>query len=667
MPTLTSSINRKLVEACHFLSHAQGDGHVAINNTLNQGMPAVVALEPYMGTISVPVDIDIGSSFKAVCYYLHSEKDFYTSPRYITNVEDIPEGTFLILTQNDHGYSCYFALSHADQMVSLAPHDAVTMTLKATSGTSRRANQRRWALVACRGDTADQALSSAMQIALRLTGGLGKMLKDKSDLPVWLSTLGWNSKLLGDNLCYDSIISAIRNLRSEGFGIGYVIIEEGWQHLAVNSKDRLLRPCLASFDADPKRFPSGLRGLVDALKDLGVNQVGVWHAIMGAKHGLRPDIARDYDLPPDDNGRLFLGYDLGRTFQFYFDYYGYLRQQGITFVKAGNQLGTRAFCRAGMDVTQLHQNLQIAMQGAANIHFNTAPLNSECLGCKNLFYWPTSHISRAADDVDLAHFSGVLRTIRNNLSNAVWLGQMMQPDFDIWRTDAEGHEMLATFHALSGTLLQIGDYSGSIHSALLKKIVLPSGKVLTSDHLLKLCPDSVFVNPLDEKQAYKAYTTKQNMGVIAAFNLCSGRRTVHGTVSATDVEGLKGERFAVYSHRRGFLGVITHEEKISFTLKPRESDIFTFSPLTRGIAVIGSHTFLLAPGPITEIVIEDDSIHIGSIVAAPILLYCEHQILEIKRNNEIVPWEYDYRRHLLCLDTRLHVEEIPSIYSITLE
>jgi hypothetical protein len=468
-------------------------------------------------------------------------------------------------------------------------------------------------------------------------------------------------------LSYDTVVKSIRHLRLKGFNVAYVMIEEGWQQCAVNHQDRLLRPCLASFDADSTRFPNGLRGLVDTLKDLGVNHVGVCHEIMGSRHGIHPDIARNYHLHPDETGQYFLGYDLGKSFQFYFDYYLYLRQQGITFVKASNQLDSPTFCQEGIDVTLLHQQIQMALQGAASIHFNMAPLNSDCISGQNLWYWSTSQIAQAAEDANLNDITGISRTIRNNLVNSAWLGMLMQPDFGVWRTDADSHEMLAIFHALSGSLMQIGDHTGPFHASLLKKMVLPSGKVLLPDHPLALCQDSLFSNPLESKLPYKAFTLKHNIGIVAAFNLSTGRRSVHGEVSKHDICGLTGNRFAVFSLRHGFIKVIEADDNLAFTLKARECDIFTFSPITNGVAVIGCHSFFLAPGPLTEVVIEEESIHIGSIVAAPLLVYCEHQIHEVRCNNELIPWEYDNKLHLLSLDSRLQVEEIPAIYSISLE
>lgn len=633
-----------------------------------QRSPLLLQLEPYIGDFLLPVDLRLQKPFRAVCHHTYSKEDSYTTPRFLRRLPEIPPHSFFLLAEDTTGYTCLWCLSHADQVVELLPLDDNTILCKATSGTSRRANKRRPALICVKGQDPYATLKQATSMALQVTRGRGKLYCDKPTPPPWLRCLGWNSRLYcGCSPTHEQIIKAVRSLRKEGQSPTYVMIEEGWQQLAVNAKDRLLRPCLAGFDADSKRFPYGLRGLVEALHQLGVTQIGVWHAMMGARHGIHPDIARRYNLPPDDQGRFFLGYHLGQTFEFFCDYYGYLREQGVTFVKVGDQTSPRSYCREGMDLTHLHQNVQVSLQGAAGIHFNIGHLNTDCLHSENLLYWTTSAIARAAEDIDTTNPVGIARSIRNNLSNALWLHSLMLPDFDAWCTNGDPHDLLATFHALSGSLLTVGDAPGTTLKATLEKMVLPSGKVMSADAPLTLCRDSIFSNPLEEKQVYKAFTHKGNTGVVAAFNLSAGRQTLHGDVVSTNIERLQGERFAVYSHLHGFVAIVRAGEAIAITLKAKQSDIFVFAPVIHGVAVVGCHHLFLPPGPIQKVVIEEESVHIASLIAAPLLLYCERQVLEVRCNDQVIPWAYDSKRYLLSLDERTHIEENPSMYSILFE
>lgn len=113
--------------------------------------------------------------------------------------------------------------------------------------------------------------------------------------------------------------------------------------------------------------------------------------------------------------------------------------------------------------------------------------------------------------------------------------------------------------------------------------------------------------------------------------------------------------------------LVDADEKVPMTLKPSEGDVLTFAPVTQGIAVLGCYPFFLAPGPILEVNIEEDAVHLSTMVAAGILIYCERQVLEVRRNGKVIPWEYDSRRQILSLDTRACISSGHAAYTISFE
>lgn len=641
---------------------------ITLEPHLAAGDPLVISLEPFVGDLTLSLKYSVGTGFRGICSHLHAETESFTVPQYITSLDAVPDKTYFLLGKDDNGYTAFFCLSHQDMTADLRAGSEGRLILHLHSGDSREANKTRNALLGIRGKNLNEVINRTMQKALELTGDLGKLVEDKLLPSAWLSTLGWESGAsFGREVTHDRILDSILSLRQSGFQPGFVLIDEGWQEVSPNPKDKGGRAAMASFEADPVRFPKGLKGLVRDLHDQGVKHIGVWHGMMGYRGGVHPQLAKGYDLPPDENGRYFLGYDLGRTFQFFHDFYRYLKEQGVTFIKVGDQSSTHTYCRQGMDVTMLYKNLQTAMQAAASIQFNSTHFNTDCLRNENLFYWTTSGIARAADDIDIQNPDGVSRAIRNNLTNSLWLQHLMHPDFDAWMTNTPQSESMAIFHALSGSINVISDPPGEHNKQLIRKIALPCGTVLKADRPLTLCEDSVFFDPIEEKKVYKAFTFKGENGVVAAFNLTHGKRTLHGEVSPQDIDGLEGERFAVFSHHNGFVAVIGPEDKVGITLKPDESDVLTFAPVKNGIAVIGCYSFFLAPGPLTEVNVEEDSMHISSLVAAPLIIYCEREILEIRRNGAVVPWEYDSRRKALSIDSRSHIANTHSIYTIIFE
>lgn len=637
----------------------------SFNLDLKDGEHSIVAIESSNYPKQIQILINEGEAFSSLCCHLHEESQAFAVPYFSNTFSGIPENAYFVLTQDNQSYTVFFCLSHQNINSSLKGSSG-GMLLNLSSGNQSNKIASHPVLVCFKDKDMYHAISQTMKMALQLTGGMGKLLSEKLPPPAWLDGLGWESGIaMGSNVSHEKIITSVQSLVKAGYPPTFVIIDEGWQHLEKMPKIR--NPVLASFEADKERFPEGIRGVVNHLRQLGVKHVGVWHGMMGYRAGIHEKMAKEYDLPSCSDGRYYPGADLGKTFKFFYDYYGYLREQGIDFIKVGDQSALSSYCLPNKDATTLCKNLQAALQAAASIQFNSAHFNTECLHNENLFYWGNSRLARSADDIDASGSVGMMKAISHNLANSLWLQHLMQPDFDAWLTNTEQSETMAIFHALSGTINVIGDVAGTHNKDLISKFLLPCGHLLKADRVLTLCADSVFCNPLEQKKIYKAFTYKGEHGVIGAFNLMEGKRTLHGFVSPKDVPLLKGELFALFSHHNGFVKLVTKDEAVAITLKPYQSDVLTFSPVHHGIAVLGGCSFFLAPGPILDVNLDDDSLHITSCVATRLLVYCDRQILEVRRNGKTVPWEYDSKRHTLSIDFRSQIAAGHMLYSILFE
>ena len=154
------------------------------------------------------------------------------------------------------------------------------------------------------------------------------------------------------------------------------------------------------------------------------------------------------------------------------------------------------------------------MQAAASVQFNSTHFNTDCLHNENLFYWTTSNISRASEDIDMQNPLGVMRAIRNNLTNGLWLQHLMHLDFDAWTTSDSQGETLGIFHALSGSINVISDLPHKHNRTMIKKMMLPCGTLIKADRPLTLCEDSLFFNPLEEKKNIKPLPSKEIMELL---------------------------------------------------------------------------------------------------------------------------------------------------------
>lgn len=557
---------------------------------------------------------------------------------------DLLADAYILLTNDGTDYTFFISLSHSGVHSSLEGNDeGITLHINNTSSQSVPV------LAIVKGKKLHDVIKEGIAKALELTGGYGHLVEKKLPAPKWFESLGWETS--HSSVSHQSIIESVQGFFKAGIRLGYVLIGEGWQNLQVDT--------LASFDADTAKFPEGLKGVIRDLHAMGVKHVGVWHGIMGARGGLGAGLARRYEISVDHSGRYHLGTDLGRTFQYYHDYYEYLRKQGVTFTKVGDQGRLHDNNSLMKDKTQIMKNLQTAIQGACSVQFDSLHFNAECLGNGNIFYWANSRIASISESAIPNQI------IRDNLSGGLWLQYLMQPDFNSW--SLEKCKKLAIFHALSGSLNVVRGDVNLQNLPLLKKMLLPSGKLLLADKILTLCSDSAFFDPLTTNQICKAFTVKGECGILGLFHLCSTEEGLSVSVFPSDIEELKGELFAVYSHNKGFLGVVKTKESLTLFLESGEDDALIFSPVKHGIAVFGSHAFLLCPAVLVDVDIEIESIHITMLVAGPLFIYSEKSILEVRRNGQTVPWEFDAANKTLVVDAQSPIIEMHATYTILFE
>lgn len=626
---------------------------IQLEQFLETAQPTVISTRPFVGEKRILLEMK-GAEFLEIVSSSRGKKEI--RPYYFSGMNEV-RSCFFLIARCGGNFRALFCLSHQGVSSSLVGEgEQCVLQLKGEAITAVPV------LICVHGSNLHQTIGLAVRLGIKLVSHSGKLREEKPPIHQWMGSLGWESGgAFGGEPSHDKVISAVWGLRQAGIQPGYVLIDDGWQDTAANGNGELL----LSFEANRKRFPMGLSGLVKELQRAGVHHVGVAHPILGAKGGISEGLAEMYQVMPLRNRRRLLGSDLGKTFQFYHDYYQYLSEQGISFTKVKHQTDVEKYAEDSAQASSLFHHLQSAIQAASSLHFDAPHLNSECICSENIFYWTTSRLACTADDLDKQSLQGAKKAIRNVLANSLWMQHLMNPDFNAWATDFPQSRLLAMMHALSGTINVISDPPGKSNVELLKKCVLPSGKLIQTDYPLTLCNESAFFNPLTESSLYRGFSFKGEAGILALFNLSRRKKPIQQTVSPQEVEGIVGDRFAVYSHVNGFMGVVAKEESFPVSIKQHEADILTFAPIRNGIALIGCYAFFLPPGPIQEVTLEDDSMHITSIVTSPLLMYSEREVMEIRRNGESVPWDYDETKKLLVIDSRQSQRETPTVYTIS--
>lgn len=583
--------------------------------------------------------------YPGLCFSQNSNTPYgQSSPHFFSSLKQAPASFFLSILKTPTHFIGLLCLSYHGSFSELSlENDQLFVSAKNLKPTQPL-------LLAWRHTHLEELMLRLCQAALHLTHDQSRISKAK--IPAWLSYLGWSSAIaLGKNPDHAKVLDSIWGIQTSGFPLKYVVIDEGWAA-------PLEKGILVNFDADKERFPKGLKGLIKAIKHLGIELVGLYHPLALGEKGVQ-----------DNEETFVLGEDLGKTFAFYNKYYSYLQAQGVDFVRVGQQnlyaLESYQKLDSQTPIGLCIENLQTAAASNANLHFSMASIQVEAVFNGNLFSYPKRQLLQCSLNFDAQDPQGAAKFIRNSLCSSLFVKHLMQPCFGPIHL-SENSEALAIFGTLSSTTANLSSELDKLEASHLAKMILPNGKFTTCDQPLSLSTESLLVDPIKEAKAYKAYSCKGDNLIIAAFHLHEKNSPITDRVSPKETALYTPSNYAVFSYQNGYLGTCTGDESIEFTLNPHEADLFTFAPIEKGAALMGCPDYFLPSGPVNEFVFDKETLHIATELPINLLLYIEREILEIRQNGKLIPFDHDTRNKLLHLPLNTQLPPIPAFYTLEL-
>ncbi|KAG1365312.1 stachyose synthase [Cocos nucifera] len=406
-------------------------------------------------------------------------------------------------------------------------------------------------------------------------------------------------------------------------------------------------------------------GMKAFIKDLrtkfrGLDDVYVWQALCGAWGGVRPGLAHldseviSVKLSPGLSGTMDdLAVDkiveggIGlvhpdQAGDFYDSMHSYLAKIGITGIKVDVIHTLEYACEEYGGRVELAKAYYEGLTKSLLKNFNGTGIISSMQHCNDFFFlgtWQTA-IGRAGDDFWSDDPNGDPMGIYwlqgahmiNCAYNSLWMGQMIQPDWDMFQSDHVCAKFHAASRAICGGPVYVSDSVGCHDFELLKKLVFPDGSIPKCKHFALPTRDCLFKNPLfDEKTVLKIWNLNKFGGVIGAFN-CQGAgwdpkerrvrgypqsyKPVSGSVHVMDVEWDQKEEAGKMGNAEEYIVHLNQVEKlllmnpnseaIQFTLQPSSFEIFSFVPIKKlrsdlKFAPIGLMNMFNCGGTITEV------------------------------------------------------------------
>uniref|UniRef100_A0A0E0LWE3 galactinol--sucrose galactosyltransferase n=1 Tax=Oryza punctata TaxID=4537 RepID=A0A0E0LWE3_ORYPU len=503
--------------------------------------------------------------------------------------------------------------------------------------------------------------------------------REKKKMPDMLNWFGWCTwDAFYTDVTSEGVKEGLQSLGKGGTGPKFVIIDDGWQSvsmdpagiasLADNSANFANR--LTHIKENHKFQLNGRKGhreenpanglahIVNEIKGKHeLKYVYVWHAITGYWGGVRPgaDGMEHYESKmqypvsspgvqknePCDALNSITTNGLGlvnpdRVFSFYDELHAYLASAGIDGVKVDvqNILETLGAGHGGrvLLARKYHQALEASI--ARNFRDNGIIC---CMShnTDNLYSSKRSAVVRASDDFWPRDPASHTIHIASVAYNTVFLGEFMQPDWDMFHSVHPMAEYHAAARAVGGCAIYVSDKPGNHDFDLLKKLVLPDGSILRAKLPGRPTRDCLFSDPArDGKSILKIWSLNEHSGVIGAFN-CQGAgwcrvgkknlvhdeqpATVTGVIRAQDVhhlatvaaDGWNGD-VIVYSHIGGEVTCLPKNASLPVTLKTREYEVFTVVPLKKldngvSFAAVGLIAMFNSGGAVTAVRYVEDA------------------------------------------------------------
>jgi raffinose synthase len=225
-------------------------------------------------------------------------------------------------------------------------------------------------------------------------------------------------------------------------------------------------------------------------------------------------------------------------------------------------------------------------------------INCMCHSTENLYRYKITSVARASDDFYPRRPESHTAHLINVAYNSLFLGEICQPDWDMFHSLHESAGLHAAARAVGGCPVYVSDAPGHHDPELLRKLVLPDGSILRAKLPGRPTRDCLFVDvAADEKSALKIWNQNPSGGVICAVNvqgvawnfdthenevLNPNPPAVTAEVKPFDVETLRGEEgpFVALRHRTSTLEFLPKGDTIMRTkLNPRDWEIFTIVPV----------------------------------------------------------------------------------------
>ncbi|MCL4254339.1 MAG: hypothetical protein KJ043_11240, partial [Anaerolineae bacterium] len=216
--------------------------------------------------------------------------------------------------------------------------------------------------------------------------------------------------------------------------------------------------------------------------------------------------------------------------------------------------------------------------------------------------------------------------------------QFLHPDWDMFQSGHPVGAFHAAGRAVSGSPIYVSDKPDAHDFNLLKKLVLPDGRVMRPIGIGTPTADCLFHDPTQEAILLKIENQNVVGKVIGIFNAHHEGDIIIDAIHPAHWY----EDVMVYAHNSGtFTRYRKADERLEIALPPLGYEILTIIPITNGIAPIGLVEMFNSAGAITLQGIYGDTHRWRVRGQGKFVIYAENKPKTITYNAQNLDYTYD--------------------------
>lgn len=543
--------------------------------------------------------------------------EFWCKPQFGTDLGEIPDDTQGLVYKKDNGmFGVVLPVVSKEYKCVLCGNNKNSLTAKLFSWYNGINRINALAFLYAEGNNPFELLEKCAKKGAELLNN-GLRTRKERRYPEIFEYLGWCSwDAFEIRVTENDLINKSKEFKNKNIPVKWAIIDDMWGEVRdfynIKYKEReemfelMHASKLYSFQADPYRFPNGLKHCIDEIKSYDI-KVGVWHPTTGYWRGIDLDgtIFREHknNLIRTDGGMYVHSYELDKAYIYYNAIHDYLKECGAEFVKIDNQSKMASCYKGKTTIGEASRSYHKAMEASVGEHFDNCMIN--CMGMSSEDMWnrSVSPVSRCSDDFKPEDRAWFAKHILQCAFNSLIQGQFYYCDWDMWWTDDTQAVKNSVIRAVSGGPIYISDKLDRTRDEILKPLVLNDGKILRCDRPAMPTTDCITENPTKSGKVFKIQNMYGNNGVIAVFNLDENNRKAEGVISPSDVDGLDGEEFVVYEHFSREYKVLRKNQKFELKLDNEDDfKLYIIVPIIDGFAPIGRTDKFISPASIKNVV-----------------------------------------------------------------